>query len=142
MKNNFDNLWEKIKQEDDTKKEMFTISESLSTIITKIVIQRNKLNISQRDLAKLTGFKQSAIARLESLKAIPRIDTLVKICYHLDLEIDLATKTETKNKNTTIVFLTTSSQDSVYNIDKSTEYSTPFYISESSNERYSSSCLS
>lgn len=93
MKNDFDNLWEKIKLVDN-KKEMMRISENLSDIITKIVIQRNKLNLSQRDLAKLTGLNQSAIARLESLKAIPRIDTLVKICYHLDLEIDLVTRKE------------------------------------------------
>ncbi|MBR5317094.1 MAG: helix-turn-helix transcriptional regulator, partial [Lachnospiraceae bacterium] len=34
---------------------------------------------SQRELAKLCGVKQPAIARLESLKATPQIDTLFKI---------------------------------------------------------------
>jgi len=92
MKNNIENLWNDLKSVDESSKEFFTISENIADIISKIVIERNRLNISQRDLAKMTGLKQSAIARLESLVVIPRIDTIAKVCYHLNLKLELAKK--------------------------------------------------
>jgi hypothetical protein len=60
MKNNIENLWNELKSVDNSEKEFFAISESIADIISKIVIERNRLNISQRDLAKMTGLKQSA----------------------------------------------------------------------------------
>jgi len=92
VKNNIKNLWNEQKSVDEAKKEFFSISENIADIISKIVIERNKLNISQRDLAKMTGLKQSAIARLESLAVMPRIDTLVKVCFHLNLKFELSKK--------------------------------------------------
>lgn len=48
-------------------------------LIGKMIEAREKRGLSQRELAKLCGVKQPAIARLESLKATPQIDTLFKI---------------------------------------------------------------
>ena len=94
MNKNFEELINEIKNNDPEKKELFAISEYVSSIISKIIIERNKKGLSQRDLAKLTGLKQSAIARLESLQSIPRIDTVAKICYHLNLNLDIVSETE------------------------------------------------
>lgn len=48
-------------------------------LIGKIIEAREAKGLSQRDLAELTGVKQPAIARMESMKVIPKIDTLFKI---------------------------------------------------------------
>lgn len=48
-------------------------------LIGKMIEAREQKGLSQRELAKLCGVKQPAIARLESLKATPQIDTLFKI---------------------------------------------------------------
>ena len=42
-------------------------------LIIKIAEARNKKGFSQRDLAKASGIKQPAIARLESQKQTPRL---------------------------------------------------------------------
>ncbi|MBR3770321.1 MAG: helix-turn-helix transcriptional regulator [Lachnospiraceae bacterium] len=48
-------------------------------LIGKMIEAREQRGLSQRELAKLCGVKQPAIARLESLKTTPQIDTLFKI---------------------------------------------------------------
>ena len=49
------------------------------SLIGKLIEAREKKGLSQRDLAKLSGVKQPAIARLENMKSTPQIDTLLKI---------------------------------------------------------------
>ena len=66
--------------------------EMLSNIISKIVLRRMELNISQRRLAELTNIKQPMIARIETMNTIPRLDTLVSIITALDLKINLLDK--------------------------------------------------
>jgi len=142
MKNNLKNLWTELKSVEEKEKEFYTISENVADIISKIVIERNKLNISQRDLAKMTGLKQSAIARMESLAVIPRIDTLIKICYHLNLNLELSTNAEIENRKSTIVILDSSDRDSkIYSIKNTSDYATPSYISESYGRGYPT-CIS
>ena len=41
-------------------------------------------------LAKRCGIPQSSIARIETLKAVPRLDTLVKVLQALDLTLQAA----------------------------------------------------
>ena len=48
-------------------------------LIGKIIETREQQGYSQRDLAKLSGVKQPAIARLESMKSTPQIDTVLKL---------------------------------------------------------------
>lgn len=64
----------------------------MSYIISTAIKRRNDLNLSQRDLADRSGLKQSAIARIEKLNSVPRIDTLIRILRCLDLEILLVPK--------------------------------------------------
>ena len=58
-------------------------------IISKIIARRNELKITQRKLSAMSGIKQSAIARLEKLDVIPRIDTLYKLLSPLGLNIEI-----------------------------------------------------
>ena len=50
---------------------------------------RERKGLSQRDLAELSGVKQPAIARLESMKSTPQIDTLLKILAPLGYTLSI-----------------------------------------------------
>lgn len=63
--------------------------EIISNLVSVIIKRRIELGLSQRDLAALTGIKQPAIARLETLGCIPKLDTLIKILKALGIKIDL-----------------------------------------------------
>lgn len=52
-------------------------------LIGKLIEARETKGLSQKQLADLAGLKQPAIARLESMKATPQIDTLFKILQPL-----------------------------------------------------------
>lgn len=82
-----DALLDELKKEGAAEKETIEIAESLSTIIDDIVNARISLNLTQRDLAKLCGIKQSALARMERLQAVPRLDTVIKVARKVGIKI-------------------------------------------------------
>lgn len=59
------------------------------SLIGKLIEAREKKGLSQRDLAELSGVKQPAIARLESMKSTPQIDTLLKILAPLGYTLSI-----------------------------------------------------
>lgn len=67
---------------------LFGIDSDVKNIIRTISFRRKEKGYSQRDLARITGIKQSAIARIESLKIVPRLDTILLISRALDLQIN------------------------------------------------------
>lgn len=54
-----------------------------AAVIDSLIEQRRKRGMTQKDLAKATSLTQSAIARLESKKAVPQLDTLLKVAAAL-----------------------------------------------------------
>ncbi len=58
-------------------------------LIGKMVEAREEKGLSQRQLAELSGVKQPAIARLESMRSTPQIDTLFKILNPLGYTISI-----------------------------------------------------
>ena len=64
--------------------------EEISTIVSSIIKRRQELGISQRSLAERCGLPQSSIARIETLKTTPKLDTLVKLLQALDLKLQVA----------------------------------------------------
>jgi DNA-binding XRE family transcriptional regulator len=52
-------------------------------LIGKLIEARERQGLSQRELARLSGVKQPAIARMESMKSTPQIDTLFKVLQPL-----------------------------------------------------------
>jgi ribosome-binding protein aMBF1 (putative translation factor) len=48
-------------------------------LIGKLIAAREAKGMTQEQLAAAAGVKQSAVARLESLRATPQIDTLFKM---------------------------------------------------------------
>jgi len=58
-------------------------------LIGKMIEAREQKGFSQRELAEISGVKQPAIARLESLRATPQIDTLFKVLYPLGYTLEI-----------------------------------------------------
>lgn len=68
-----------------------TEDEYLRFIVAKMVYIRNHKNISQRELASLSGVAQPVIARIESNKVSPKLDTIIKLTNALDVKLDIIT---------------------------------------------------
>ncbi len=84
--------WEELKQGiklSDAEKELVKIEEEL---IDAMVKAREKNNLSQEQLAQLCGVKQSAIARMESDKHSPQIDSMLKILLPLGYTLKIVPK--------------------------------------------------
>jgi transcriptional regulator with XRE-family HTH domain len=80
----------------DIKKEIRSISDSekmqielVADLVDEIIEKRQSLGLTQRDLAEKTGLKQSAIARMESGGAIPRLDTILRVALAMGLKFKL-----------------------------------------------------
>lgn len=62
---------------------------SANSIIDDIIELRKEHGLTQQQLAKITNLAQPAIARMESKKAVPQLDTLLKITEALGYTIKL-----------------------------------------------------
>jgi len=60
-----------------------------AALIDKMIEAREERGMSQRELAEISGVKQPAIARMETLKATPQIDTLFKVLYPLGYTMEI-----------------------------------------------------
>ena len=66
-------------------------------IIEATIEARKKANLTQRELSKISGIKQPAIARLEKFKGSPRIDTMMKLLNSIGYTLKVV-PLENKNK--------------------------------------------
>lgn len=64
-------------------------ADALASFVTSIIQRRNELGLSQRELASLSGLPQSSIARMETMKTIPSIETVLKVVKPLGLQLTL-----------------------------------------------------
>ncbi len=80
---------EYVKSIDENNNLLMEEIDELTAIVSAIIEKRNNLGISQRELAQLCGLPQSSIARIESGKTTPKLDTLLKIIHPLGLKIKL-----------------------------------------------------
>jgi len=60
-----------------------------TSIMSKLIEARKQRGLSQQELAAIVGMKQPAIARLENLKTVPTIDTLIDVLYPLGYTLDV-----------------------------------------------------
>ncbi len=61
--------------------------ENCTHIIDSLIEQRHNKGMTQKDLAKASNLTQSVIARFESKKSTPQLDTLLKIASALGCDI-------------------------------------------------------
>lgn len=79
-----------VKNEDSTAKKDIEEMEELARIVGAIIEKRNSLGLSQRELADICGIPQSSVARIETFKTTPKIDTLLKIMQPLGLKLTVS----------------------------------------------------
>lgn len=65
------------------------MSDQCSAIIDELIERRHAQGMTQRELAEAASLTQSVIARLESKKTVPQLDTLVKVAAALDCDLQL-----------------------------------------------------
>lgn len=61
--------------------------ETCTAIIDRLTEERHKKGMTQKDLADASGLTQSVIARFESKKAVPQLNTLLKVVAALDCDL-------------------------------------------------------
>lgn len=61
--------------------------ENCASIINMLIKQRHRLGMTQKELAEAACLTQSVIARFESKKAMPQLDTLLKVAAALGCEL-------------------------------------------------------
>lgn len=61
----------------------------ITNIINSLISQRHKLGLTQQQLADKTQLTQSVIARFESKKTTPQLNTLLKVANALDCDIKM-----------------------------------------------------
>ena len=79
-----------VKGIDALSKEEIEKVESLASIVSAIINKRNEMGLSQRDLAELCGIPQSSVARIETFKTTPNVDTLIKLLQPLGLKLTVS----------------------------------------------------
>lgn len=61
--------------------------EEMARVVQKIISKREKLGLSQRELADMCNMPQSTVARIETYKTSPTLETLVRITRELGLKV-------------------------------------------------------
>lgn len=92
---NWNEYKKNVKETDPLGKELIEEAEAEATIISAMIKQRSDLGLSQRELAELCNMPQSSVARIESSKTTPRLDTLLKILNRLGLTISITPTVQT-----------------------------------------------
>ena len=64
--------------------------ENVSDIVSVMIRRRQELGMSQRVLAEKCGSPQSSIARIETFKTTPKLDTLVKLMQALNMKLQIS----------------------------------------------------
>ncbi len=96
---NWDEYKQQVKNTDPIAKEVIEEAETEAAIISAMIQQRNSLGLSQRELADICEIPQSSVARIESSKTTPRLDTLLKILGKLGLTLSVTPLSPSKPSN-------------------------------------------
>ena len=80
---------EHVRAIDPIAKEDIAEAENIAAIVGAMIDKRNELGITQRQLAEMCGIPQSSVARIESYKTTPNLDTLLKIMQPLGLTLSV-----------------------------------------------------
>lgn len=75
--------WEKVRKGLNVTPEQEAEIQFEKEIIQATIEARKNNKLSQRELSKRTGIKQSAIARIEKCVNSPQVNTLIRVLYPL-----------------------------------------------------------
>lgn len=91
-----DQMYENIKSRSEASKLTIEAAEKTIKIINKIVEARKALGLTQRELAKKCGIQQPVLARIETCRVIPKLNTIIKIAQAVGVNIAAFTSGESK----------------------------------------------
>ena len=80
-------------QKDDMPVATFTVSNKEKELIAQMVNLRKKLNISQKQISEITGYKQQAISRIEKSEHSTSLQTFCNILNALGYGLVIEKKT-------------------------------------------------
>lgn len=86
----WNNYLEHVRNIDDDNRALMGEIDDLTEIVRTLIEKRTAMGISQRQLAEMCHVPQSSIARIESGKTTPKLDTLIKLLHPLGLKVKLA----------------------------------------------------
>ncbi len=92
VKTNISNQIEHLREEDPAFKKAWDESRTEYRLIGEMVSLRKKENMTQKELASLTGNKQQVISRIERKENIPTIRLFSKILDTLGYELQIVKK--------------------------------------------------
>lgn len=117
MKNliSLDQVLQNIKAQSEESRLTIEAAEKTIKIINKIVESREALGLTQRDLAKKCGIQQPALARIETCKVIPKLNTIIKIAEAVGVKIESFTPIEEKQMKMIYSFSQVVINSSLYN---------------------------
>ena len=84
---NWQDYKEHVKSVDSLAKNDIENMEELAVIVGALIKRRNDLGLTQRELAEQCGVPQSSVARIETMKTTPKLDTLLKLMQPLGLKL-------------------------------------------------------
>lgn len=88
MKNTIDSLFDSSRFTSEEERSAIEVSSKVARIILALIEERVKKGLTQQQLADKCGMKQSAIARMESIESIPRLDTIIRVTTALGMTMD------------------------------------------------------
>ncbi len=89
MKSTIDSLFDPERFATEKERSTIEISSKVADIVLALIEERVKKGLTQQQLADKCGMKQSAIARMESIESIPRLDTVIRVATALEMKLDL-----------------------------------------------------
>ena len=117
MKNviSLDQMLQNIKARSEDSRLTIEAAEKTIKIINKLTESREALGLTQRDLAKKCGIQQPALARIETCKVIPKLNTIIKIAEAVGVKIESFTSMEEKQMKIIYSFSQVIINSSLYN---------------------------
>lgn len=85
----FDDFMAYTVEKDPTLSSLYATNDIIIDVVHQIVEQRKKLGLSQRELAKQAGIKQPVLARLESFRSTPNLETIAKLLHPLGMKLSI-----------------------------------------------------
>lgn len=75
--------WNEVKKDLQFSEEEILEMELEKELIRATIEARKKANLTQRELSKISGIKQPSIAKIESGKRLPQVNTLLKLLFSM-----------------------------------------------------------
>ena len=119
----FDEFWEELKDESPETRRELEVMEDCSSVIRQLVVARVDGGLTQKELAAKCGLTQSAIARMEKMQAMPRLDTLITVAKALNLSLSI------NNSLRLHTNYSARKNDGQYRVSKNKLFSVPFNVS-------------